>query len=440
MRAICLSEDWDAGQYWYLDEDKAVMAYFTGWDVDTKVVREVVDDSHRLEIGKGEGVVGVVWESAEPLWISDMSKEKRLLRKVLAVLTGWRQGLLFPVTSRDKVVGVLVFYAVSIQEPDERMLNLLQVLGRLIGNYQYRLDTLQQLKESEERYQSTVELAAIGFAHVNFNGQFIHVNPRFCAMLGYTLDEFLAMGVKDITHPEDIHLTDDVRDKLRKKEIEFFKIEKRYLHKNGSAIWASLTVTTKWDKYGNSLYDISIVEDISARVEAERQVHYLATHDVLTALPNRSLFLQLLSQAVESAKRYTRQFAVIFIDLDQFKQINDTLGHEAGDTVLMEMASRFKQCLRNSDVVARLGGDEFVVLVQEIHSENQVAVLAGNLLDAAIKPVLIKGQECRVTASLGICMYPSNAVDEQSLMQTADKAMYQAKGAGKNNFQFYSGL
>lgn len=210
------------------------------------------------------------------------------------------------------------------------------------------------------------------------------------------------------------------------------------MHKNGNIVWASLTVASKRDKQGNCLYDISIIEDITVRVEAEQRVQYLATHDEMTDLPNRALFLHLLSQSVESGKRYERQFAVIFIDLDRFKQINDTLGHEAGDILLIEMATRFKECLRSSDVVARQGGDEFVVLVQEINRESQVALVARNLLSAAIRPVPIKGQECRVTASLGICLYPSGAGDEQSLMKNADMAMYQAKGDGKNNFQFYS--
>jgi diguanylate cyclase (GGDEF)-like protein/PAS domain S-box-containing protein len=174
------------------------------------------------------------------------------------------------------------------------------------------------------------------------------------------------------------------------------------------------------------------------RRRAEERIQYLATHDGLTGLPNRVMFGQVLNLAIESARRYERKFAVFFIDLDRFKVINDTLGHEAGDKLLQEMSARFSQCLRASDVVARLGGDEFVVLVQEVNEPNQVATVARKILSAAIKPALILGQECRVTASVGISMYPADAADEQTLMKNADMAMYLAKEEGKNNFQFYS--
>jgi diguanylate cyclase (GGDEF)-like protein len=174
------------------------------------------------------------------------------------------------------------------------------------------------------------------------------------------------------------------------------------------------------------------------RKQGEVRIQYLATHDGLTGLPNRVMFSQLLNVAIPSARRYKRSFAVLFIDLDRFKLINDTLGHEAGDKLLQEIAARFTECLRESDVVARLGGDEFVVLVQEVGNAEQVATVARKILSAALKPVVLSGQECRVTASIGISMFPADAQDEQSLMKNADIAMYLAKEEGKNNFQFYS--
>lgn len=294
------------------------------------------------------------------------------------------------------------------------------------------------LRESEERYHSTMDLAAIGITHVAPDGTFLHANRQLCEMLGYTEEELVTLSVKNISHPEDIDVTDRAREKLRRGEIDSFKTEKRYLHKNGHTVWVSLAVATRRDDKGNSLYDISVVEDITARVKAEQRVQYLATHDEMTGLPNRTLFLQLLTQALESGKRYQRKFAVIFIDLDRFKQINDSLGHEAGDRLLVEMAIRLRNCLRTSDVVARLGGDEFVVLIQEVIHENQVGLVARNILSAAIQPMEIMGQECRVTASLGICMYHGGEADAQSLMKNADMAMYKAKEEGKNNYQFYS--
>jgi diguanylate cyclase (GGDEF)-like protein len=180
------------------------------------------------------------------------------------------------------------------------------------------------------------------------------------------------------------------------------------------------------------------VRENEANLTHARRVEYLAYHDGLTALPNRSLFNKLLSQAVSLAKRHGRQLAVAFIDLDRFKQINDTLGHEAGDELLKEVANRLKGCLRESDTVARLGGDEFVVLMTELGDERYAATVAQKIITAIAKPFVLLGQDFRVTASIGISSYPKDGQDEQTLTKNADIAMYQAKEDGKNNFQFYS--
>jgi diguanylate cyclase (GGDEF)-like protein len=186
------------------------------------------------------------------------------------------------------------------------------------------------------------------------------------------------------------------------------------------------------------MYDISIVEDITARKQAEERVQYLATHDALTGLPNRAMFCQLVALAIESAKRRNCKVAILYIDLDRFKIINDSMGHDAGDAVLREMASRFRECLRGSDVLARLGGDEFVVLLPEVPGQAQATLVARLLLSAALRPVQIYGQECRVTASIGICVHPNAGQDDQEVIKHADMAMYQAKEQGKNTFQFFS--
>jgi diguanylate cyclase (GGDEF)-like protein len=170
---------------------------------------------------------------------------------------------------------------------------------------------------------------------------------------------------------------------------------------------------------------------------AER-VEYLAYHDGLTGLPNRSMFSKLLGHSISEAQRYERRLAVAFLDLDRFKQINDTLGHEAGDQLLQQVAGRLKGCVRDSDTVARLGGDEFVVLLPELADEKYASVVAQKILAAAARPFTLMGQEFRVTASIGISTYPQDGLDEQTLTKNADIAMYQAKAEGRNNFQFYS--
>ncbi len=179
-------------------------------------------------------------------------------------------------------------------------------------------------------------------------------------------------------------------------------------------------------------------QEVSQHQIAAERAEYLAYYDSLTALPNRSMFSKLLNQAIRLARRDGKQLAVLFVDLDRFKNINDTLGHEAGDLLLQEVGKRLQGCLRTSDTVARLGGDEFVILLPSMVDAADVEVVAHKILAATSKSFRALGQEFRVTASVGVSTYPRDGEDEQSLMKNADIAMYQAKEDGKNNFQFYS--
>lgn len=174
------------------------------------------------------------------------------------------------------------------------------------------------------------------------------------------------------------------------------------------------------------------------KLELAQRIEYLAYHDGLTGLPNRSMFSKLLSQSISESRRYDRQLTVAFLDLDRFKQINDTLGHEAGDQLLREVATRLKACVRDSDTVARLGGDEFVVLLQALGDGKYAATVAQKILTVIAAPFTLIGHEFRITASIGISTFPQDGLDEQTLTKNADIAMYQAKEEGKNNFQFYS--
>ena len=160
------------------------------------------------------------------------------------------------------------------------------------------------------------------------------------------------------------------------------------------------------DKEGKVCGFRGVGHDITERKHAEKKIQYQATHDALTGLPNRLMFSQLLNQAIKSARRYKRQFAVLFMDLDRFKIINDTMGHDAGDELLQEIAARLKNTLRAVDIIARLGGDEFVILIDEVSDLSNVAIVAHKILTSIIKPITIMRQECRITASIGISIYP----------------------------------
>ena len=181
-----------------------------------------------------------------------------------------------------------------------------------------------------------------------------------------------------------------------------------------------------------------ISREITKEKLAESRVKFLAAHDALTGLPNRLMFSQVLAETIAQARRDEVAFAVLFIDLDRFKFVNDTLGHDAGDHLLQEITARFSQELGPAHVLARLGGDEFVALVREGGGAVPVEAVAARLLAAALRPLVVHGQECRVSASIGVACFPKHGTDERTLMKNADAAMYSAKDAGKNNLQFYS--
>jgi len=174
------------------------------------------------------------------------------------------------------------------------------------------------------------------------------------------------------------------------------------------------------------------------KAKADARIEYLASHDSLTSLPNREMFNELLHHAIEAARRHQRRFAVLFIDLDRLKIINDSLGHDAGDILLVEIGKRLRQNLRSSDVVARLGGDEFIVILEETAERSDVDGIARDLLSVLSEPLQLSGHECHTTASIGIAMYPLDGSDVQTLTKNADMAMYLAKEDGKNGFRFFT--
>ena len=183
---------------------------------------------------------------------------------------------------------------------------------------------------------------------------------------------------------------------------------------------------------------VATFEDVTEQHRAEAHARFLATHDTLTGLPNRIVFGEEVSGAVASGGGHGRQCAVMFLDLDRFKIINNTLGHMAGDSVLIEIANRLKQCAGPRDVVTRISGDEFAILLREIATGDEACSVARKILAAVVKPAMISGQECRVTASIGISLFPSDAKDELTLIKNAEAAMYAAKEAGRNAFLLHS--
>jgi diguanylate cyclase (GGDEF)-like protein/PAS domain S-box-containing protein len=317
--------------------------------------------------------------------------------------------------------------------------------GEIIGfrgigrNITKRRQMEDAIRQSEEKYRAILENMQEGYFEVDLAGNFTFFNDSICLLFGYTQEEMMGMNNRQLTNKENAKILFQAFNKIYKTGEPTKGFDWEVIRKDGSKIFIEASVSLQKDSSGKSIGFRGITRDVTERKFTEEKIQYMATHDALTGLPNRLMFNQLINHTIQTAQRYQRQFAVLFIDLDRFKTINDTMGHEAGDQLLQEIATRLKQTLRVVDVAARLGGDEFVILIEEISDSNHAATVAHKILTSIIKPITIMGQECRITASIGICMFPKDAQDEQSLMKNADIAMYLAKEEGKNNYQFYSG-
>ena len=315
--------------------------------------------------------------------------------------------------------------------------------GTPIGFYSVMSDVTERwnavdaLRESEARFRVLTNLSSDWYWEQDTEFRLTRIEGRH-ASSGDRQHPFLGMCTWDGGFEIDAAGGWDAHRELLAQRRDYRDLVLHCMRRNGKPYFISVSGTPIFDAQGGFSGYRGISREITEQKIAEERIQYLATHDALTGLPNRAMFSHLLNLAIPTAQRYERRFAVLFIDLDRFKFINDTLGHEAGDDLLKEVTSRFKNALRASDAIARLGGDEFVVVVQEMAHPEQAAYVARKLLSAAMKPIVLMGHECRVAASIGIAVYPNDGDDEQSLMKNADIAMYFAKEEGKNNFQFYS--
>jgi diguanylate cyclase (GGDEF)-like protein/PAS domain S-box-containing protein len=294
------------------------------------------------------------------------------------------------------------------------------------------------LRQSEEKYRNILETIQEGYFEVDLNGNFTFCNNSMSRLTGHSKEELLGMNHRQFTNEETSKEVFQAFSEVYNTEEPSKGFDWQIIKKNGIEGYIEASVTLQKDSSGNPTGFKGMIRDITERKRIEQQINYMATHDALTGLPNRLMFSQLLNHAIRSAQRHGKQLAVLFIDLDRFKAINDALGHEAGDRMLKEMARRFKRSLRAVDVVGRLGGDEFIILTEEVDELSQIANVAHKILATTIQPMSLQGEECRVTASIGISIYPGDGTDEQTLIKNADIAMYFAKEEGKNNYQFYS--
>jgi diguanylate cyclase (GGDEF)-like protein/PAS domain S-box-containing protein len=309
----------------------------------------------------------------------------------------------------------------------------------LIGqDITFRRQARLRLQESEEFFRLTFAQAAVGIALLSRDGRFVRVNRKLTKIVGFTEIEMLQRFVHQITHQDDLLEDRVLFRRLSDGEIRDFQRETRYVAKGGNPVWVTVSASAMREITSGQLRLIIAVEDISRRKQAEEALQRMANHDALTGLPNRALLQDRLAHAIVQAQRAQRQVGVMFIDLDRFKHVNDSLGHEAGDQMIIEIARRLACALRESDTVARQGGDEFVVVLPDLASADDAALVAQKLLAHLFQPLTLCGTELFPTGSIGIAMYPRDGLDCHALLKAADTAMYRSKANGGNYFDFYT--
>ena len=285
------------------------------------------------------------------------------------------------------------------------------------------------LRESEERLAKFMHASAEGI--VFHKGGFItDANPPLLALMGYTLEQLLGRSPLDFIAPE--HHARVIEVMTAGQEISYDSV---VLHADGSRLPVEFIVRTM--QYQGEQLRMTIVRDLRDRVEAQARIHHLAHHDALTGLPNRAAFIERAGTLLVQARRAGQELALLFIDLDHFKRVNDSLGHPAGDTLLQTVAERIVVTLREADLVARFGGDDLVLLLAGAASAQAVAEVAGKLLAAVGAPLEVPGAWISVTPSIGVAMFPEHGDSAAELIKHADTAMYQAKARGRAAFAFF---
>jgi diguanylate cyclase (GGDEF)-like protein/PAS domain S-box-containing protein len=296
----------------------------------------------------------------------------------------------------------------------------------------------QALQRAEEKYRAIFQGAVVGIFQSTPGGRYIDVNPAMARMLGYDSPQELVASVTDIS--QQVYVDPESREELARllRELGTVKnFECAVRRKDGSQMWFSANVQAVYEDGVLVGYE-GTNEDITTRKVAEDRVQYLAYYDALTGLPNRTLLRDRLTKALADARRQKYKIALLFLDLDGFKDINDSLGHAVGDLFLQEVAVRLKRNAREQDTVARLGGDEFLIMLTHVEDVSDAAVAAERFMGAMSGEVEVEGHHINVSCSVGISIFPEHSTDEETLIRNADAAMYSAKTSGRHHFRFFT--
>jgi diguanylate cyclase (GGDEF)-like protein/PAS domain S-box-containing protein len=409
---------------------------------------EYLDDIHitvKADDPYGRGPVGISIRENLPFWCQDFKNDPLTAPwHERGARVGWGAIASLPLHRNGIAVGAFILYAGEANAFDHAARNL---LVEMAANISYAMDNfvreaeiseaIEKLRLSEKHFRAYFDRATVGMAATSPDKEWLEVNDTLCEMLGYSREELIHKTWAELTHPDDLAANIAQFDRLCRGEIDEYSIENRFVRKDGTVIHARRSPRAVRKADGSIDYIVAWIDDITQRKHDEEHIQQLAHFDLLTGLPNRALFADRISHALSMALRSNSQLAVIFLDIDHFKNVNDNLGHRIGDELLVEIANRLKAVMRDEDTVSRLGGDEFILLLPSTDADG-AAHASEKLLWIISQPCRIEQHELVVTPSIGIAMYPNDGKDFETLSQCADVAMYRAKYEGRNNYRFFT--
>lgn len=432
LERICEHGGWQVGHLYLVSEQSPESLLSTGvWHVTNPIrYNALMRMTDAVVWKKGVGLVGKVFEQGRPAWVQDIRSDPRFILTNVAVSLGIRSSFALPILIGAEVVGALEFFSEHQIEPDERWLDVMQNVGAQLGRVIERKRAQLALGSSERRYRLLFERNLAGVVRMKVDGTIIECNEAFAGIVG-------AGSAADVTGLSLSEMFEDpearavYRNALERDRF-VSNTEAKIRRLDGATAWLLLNLGSPTDD--DSPFVEGTVLDITERKDAEAKIAHQAHHDPLTGLCNRAYFIEQLERAMAMARRNDASLGLLYLDLDEFKPINDSLGHAAGDALLREVARRLLHSVRRTDVVGRMGGDEFIVLLDSLKHEADASLVAEKALEAVVEPFSSEGRTMRITASIGIAIFPSDGDDPDAFIAAADRAMYKAKNGGKNRY------
>ncbi|MGH8078406.1 MAG: putative bifunctional diguanylate cyclase/phosphodiesterase, partial [Lysobacter sp.] len=430
------------GVLWMVDADARKLNYCELWQQEAAPAPTFASVSRNTQFVPGRGLPGRVWSSGKPLWIPDVTLDDNFPRAPYAVQDGLHAAFGFPIISSGEVLGVVEFFSDRIEPPDDSLLTMMETLGNLLGQFVTRKRVEGALFEEKERAEVTLRSIGDGVVVIDVAGRITYLNPVAEAMTGWSANDAVGEPVIDVLRIVD-HQSGEVSLNpllmaMRENRPLGLARDADIIRRDGFHSPIEDSAAPIHDRKGEIIGSVMVFHDISESRAMALKMSHLAQHDYLTDLPNRVLLQDRFTQAIARAKREHGHLALLYSDLDGFKHINDSLGHEVGDLLLQQISQRLLHSVRSVDTVSRQGGDEFVILLPELRSSSDAMRVADHILEAMRHPFHIADTELNVTLSIGISMFPGDGDEPGVLLKYADAAMYQAKQHGRNQYRFYT--